>query len=159
MTQSTVATAPTERALGALADAGPRRIQTGIANAAIPFGRVVAWDTANGDRLLKLPAASGDVTSLAAGVAYVARMEEYESGGYADGDDVNVVQVGRVYVNAEEAVAKGAPVYVRYAAGTGTLLGEVRNDADTATCALLPGARFGETISAPGPVMIEINLP
>ncbi len=62
---------------------------------------------------------------------------------YVDGDTVPVLQEGGIWVYSEETVSDRDPVYVRVAAGAGgSLLGAFRNDDDTASCVIVPGARF-----------------
>ena len=57
---------------------------------------------------------------------------------YAENDDVPVLNRGLVWAKAVEAMAVDDPVYVIVAS---TNRGFIRNDADTANAALLPGAR------------------
>lgn len=78
--------------------------------------------------------------------------------GYAQYELVPGALDGRWYVETEEAVAKGDPVYVRFVAGAGgTVIGQARNDADTASCEAID-ARFNETTTAAGLAEVELNL-
>jgi hypothetical protein len=62
---------------------------------------------------------------------------------YVDGESVPCLYSGGIWCFTEEAVSDGDPVYVRIAAGAGgSALGAFRNDADTASCVLVVGARF-----------------
>ncbi|MEY4507939.1 MAG: hypothetical protein RLZZ450_61 [Pseudomonadota bacterium] len=62
---------------------------------------------------------------------------------YVDGDTVPCVRRGLLSVFTEEATSDMDPVYMRIASGAGgSLLGAFRNDADTASCVLVTGARF-----------------
>jgi hypothetical protein len=68
---------------------------------------------------------------------------------YVDGDQVPMVEQGGIWVFTEEAVVDGDPVYVRIASGAGgSQIGAFRNDADTASCVLVPDARFVRNASA-----------
>jgi hypothetical protein len=54
-----------------------------------------------------------------------------------------VLRSGEIYVLVEEAVVAHDPVFCRYAAGGGgTQLGAFRKSADTATAALVKGAKY-----------------
>lgn len=62
---------------------------------------------------------------------------------YVDGEMVSLLNEGGIWVFTEEAVSDRDPVYVRVASGAGgSVLGAFRNDADTASCVLVPDARF-----------------
>lgn len=78
-------------------------------------------------------------------------------GNYVDGEPFNVITKGGIWVITEEAVNDQDPIYVRVAAGAGgSVLGQFRNDADTASCVLVPG-RFTRK-SAAGLAPAYINL-
>ncbi len=77
--------------------------------------------------------------------------------GYEQYDLTPYASSGRWYVNCGSAAAKGGTVYVRYASGTGTVIGEAYNSADTATCDAV-NAKFAETITAAGVVAVELNM-
>lgn len=69
---------------------------------------------------------------------------------YVDCDSVPFLSQGGIWVASEEAVSDMDPVYVRVAAGAGgSILGAFRNDADTASCVAVTGARFVRNASAP----------
>lgn len=62
---------------------------------------------------------------------------------YRDNETVRLLETGDIAVFTEEIVADRDPVFVRIAAGAGgSVLGAFRNDADTASCVQVPGARF-----------------
>jgi hypothetical protein len=62
---------------------------------------------------------------------------------YVDGDTVPVLTEGGIWVYAEEDISDRDPVYTRVAAGAGgSLLGAFRNDDDSASCVVVPNARF-----------------
>lgn len=69
---------------------------------------------------------------------------------YVDCDSVPYLSQGGIWVASEEAVSDMDPVYVRVAAGAGgSILGAFRNDADTASCVAVTGARFVRNAAAP----------
>jgi hypothetical protein len=68
---------------------------------------------------------------------------------YVDGEVVPVLEEGLIWVYTEEAVLDRDPVYVRVAAGAGgSVLGAFRNDADSASCVIVTGARFRRNADA-----------
>lgn len=68
---------------------------------------------------------------------------------YEVGNTPSILNFGYIVVEAESTVAKGDDVYIRYAAGAGgTVLGSFRNDADTASAALVAGLVFAESANA-----------
>ena len=73
-------------------------------------------------------------------------------------DMASILRKGYIYMECEEAVAKGEAVYTRFAAGTGSVIGAVRNDADTASAKAVTGATFDETTTAAGPALVRIDL-
>lgn len=152
---------------GQLYDIGPHDIYTyawlGTAN--LPFGSAVVQDTV--DNRCRLPAASSDVTSsLFAGVTIATQAIENPlsvgsplPGGYPKNSAVSVMRKGRVWVAVEEAVTTASPVFVRFAAGTYSVLGMFRASADTASAAQLPKARYLSSAAAGGFAILEINQP
>lgn len=68
---------------------------------------------------------------------------------YVDSESVRILESGEIWVATEEAVSDRDPVYCRIAAGAGgSVLGAFRNDADTASCILIPNARFVRNATA-----------
>lgn len=125
---------------------------------AIGFGVMVCIDPANNSKC-KLPAVATDITGTRAiGFTFADNTKE-ESIGYATNEMVAVVKKGNIWVTAEEAVAPGDSVHVRYTAnGTGkTTLGAVRNDTDSSTCAVLAGAEVLDYNSTTGLALIGLN--
>ncbi len=80
---------------------------------------------------------------------------------FAAGDELPVLRRGRIYVKPEDAVVQGVQAFARFASGGGgTELGRFRSDADTATAAAVPSARwFTSTTAADQVAVLEINLP
>lgn len=77
--------------------------------------------------------------------------------GYVQNALVPVARSGRWYVNCGSTASKGGTVYVRFAAGTTSVIGEAYSSADTATCDAI-NAKFAETITAPGLVAVDLNM-
>lgn len=68
---------------------------------------------------------------------------------YSDGDIVPLLQTGGIWCFTEEALVDRDPVYVRVASGSGgSVLGAFRNDADSATCVIVPDARVTKSCAA-----------
>lgn len=76
---------------------------------------------------------------------------------YAIGASVPICNLGYIVVEAESDVVKGGNIFIRYASGTGTVLGAIRADADTATAVEVPGVVFAESASAGELVRIAIT--
>ena len=68
---------------------------------------------------------------------------------FVDGETLSLCVGGGIWVYTEEAVTERDPVYVRITSGAGgSTLGAFRNDADTASCVLIPDARFTRSAAA-----------
>jgi len=125
--------------------------------AAIDFGLFVCIDADNSDNC-KLPAVATDITgNRGRGFTVLSHARENSDGGYSLNRAVEFISQGCIAVKAEEAVAPGDSVYVRFS-GTGTI-GAVRNDDDSATAALLGGAYVLSYDSTSGLAEIQINKP
>ncbi len=76
---------------------------------------------------------------------------------YVDGEPCPCLTAGGIWVYSEEAIADGDPVYCRVVAGAGgSVLGAFRNDADTASAILIPGAVFCRDTTAAGPAWASL---
>lgn len=149
MSQTTYTQYAPEGLEGLKADMQSADILTGVANATIPFGRFVhrVAGGAADDRppRVALPALTGDVTGQT-GIGFSMRetslTDANEAGWLAD-ETLPIMREGTCWVLAEDAVAYGDPVFVRFTVGAGTkTLGRVRTDADVGTAVQLPGATF-----------------
>lgn len=81
---------------------------------------------------------------------------------YAKNQLVNVLRRGKIYINFETAYnMEKDTLYVRYGASTGKVLGDFRNDADTAKATALTGLplRITGSLTAAGINEIELSLP
>ncbi len=79
------------------------------------------------------------------------------TGGYIQNALTPYAKSGRWYVNCGSTAAKGGVVYVRFVAGTTSVIGEAYSSADTASCDAIP-AKFAETITAAGIVAIDLAM-
>lgn len=78
---------------------------------------------------------------------------------YIDAETVPFLEQGGIWVYSEEAIADRDPVYVRVAAGAGgSVLGAFRNDADSASCVAVTGARFMRDATGAGPAWVRFGL-
>lgn len=140
----------------------------------LPFGRFVAvgaqsTEPAGGVYCKELE--SGAVIAGVTVHTHAVDMKDYErplstattggfdSSGYMPGDTVNVARQGLIWVEAEEALTPGAPVYARFTSGSNAVIGRIRTDADSASAALVPGARVSEYNSTLGLALVEVNMP
>lgn len=154
---------------GQIADATPGKVVDSAiqaeSSAAMPFGRMVARSagpTTGGkpQKVLNI-ASSGDVL---AGVHV--HSHEFDrrtqldatTGGVLPGNLTSVMSRGRIGVVVEEAVAVTDTVYYRHTASGGNTPGSFRNDADSASCAQLYGARFVYPTSGAGVTVLEFDL-
>lgn len=97
---------------------------------AVGFGRAVVYDSANGSGTAKLPSASGQ---MFLGISIDdSRHAVDQSGGtrYITGDDMLVARKDIVWVEPEQTVVPGDPVYFRHTAKGLSLPGGFRKDAD-----------------------------
>jgi hypothetical protein len=114
---------------------------------AIPFGIGLKTGPNKGDAVVP-PSGAGDklrgISMFEQGLNNIGLASASPAtAGILDQVEFNLVERGRVWVIAEEAVDVDSPVYCRYAAGAGgTQLGAFRASADTATAALVKGARY-----------------
>lgn len=111
--------------------------------ASIPFGRFVVGDADRGFGHCRLPNASGDIGNLTLGVALqVTAQEPNNDEGHDHNEVLPVMNKGRCWVQAEETLAAGDNVYIRFQAGAGgSSLGVIRNDADSSSCGQLTRAK------------------
>ena len=130
----------------------------------IPYGAVVAY-TGTG-RNIALPSATG--FKIAGIVPFVRLYEDAKDSlnryGYPTERWIQVAKEATIYVYCEEDIAINDAVYVRHTAnGAGKLnVGTgFRNDADTATCDLIPSsnARWVSSGKAGGFAQLSITLP
>jgi len=135
----------------------PRIVMTRYVSQAngVPFGSGVV--RAGADDLVKLPTTSAEVTNSFEGFAVRQEYLETPLSGYANGSTLPVLRRGFIWVLAEAAVTAEAPVFVRFAAGTFTVLGKVRGDADGAGAVAIPNAKFITTLAGPGYAIVEVR--
>jgi hypothetical protein len=69
---------------------------------------------------------------------------------------IPVLHEGRIWVQVEQAVVKGEPVYVRYAAG-GNGPGSYGNAAGSSERAALPNAKYLSSADADGLAIMSVN--
>ena len=143
---------------GQLGDSGPSRVGSYVNDqgADIPAGCMVSHKA---EGTADLPAGGSEIL---AGVVLnsFARNPDDLTGTAAitAGDSMNVLEEGAVWVSCEEAMAVGDAVYVRHTAGAGgSVLGLIRNDADTASCRQVKGARVLVPSTAAGICMIYFS--
>lgn len=146
--------------------------ETRFAAAQVNFGTFVVQRAAPADGVDQgaNPAATADVTARLRGVAV--HDETTRNGyGYELNRPMKLLRKGFIWVVADGAIAQDTVPFIRFAAGTGTQLGAVRADADTAT-AVQPASYPNQVIvrSAVQPVyigngvtqlccLVELNLP
>lgn len=120
----------------------------------IGFGKFVCLDERSSEeKAVRLPRQATDVTGgLHLGVVLEDRAREDNSATFRANTMLPVLIEGRVYVEVEQAVSKGDPVYVRYAAG-GDGVGSFGNTSGTSERALLARAVY-RTSAASGEIAV-----
>lgn len=113
---------------------------------AIDFGLAVVRGTT--DTECKLATATGGsflglTVRTVAGTADTAGDRKYQID-----ESANILDEGVIYAICEDGCTQGDPVYFRHTSGTGTVIGSLRTDADTATADLIANAVWDETIAA-----------
>lgn len=138
----------------------------GEVSAEIAFGRFVvvsAAQSGNGSpAVAKLPAAAGDDFANGGVVVHSHVYDTYRdlgTTGIKPKQLMAVMRRGRVWVECEEAMGKADQIFVRHTAGAGgSIVGKIRNDADTASAILIPGARVVQPTTGAGLCQIEVDM-
>lgn len=133
-----------------------------LAAASIPFGTFVCRraSPADGVDQCASPAATADVTARLLGIAMY--NDTARNGfGYEQYQGVTYMRKGLCWVPCESACVEGVQPFIRFAVGTGLILGAAYNAADTASCVQFgtPAIIFRNTLAAAGLALVEINLP
>jgi len=132
-------------------------------NQPVTYGKFVCQDDvaspASGDNEFRLPRAAADITGARARGPIVGKNFTSVAGGFVRGNSMaSCLRKGRVYVQVEEAVVDGSPVYVRYAAG-GNGAGSFRTSAGSSEAAQLPNAVYRAAAGINGVSIVDLNLP
>lgn len=132
----------------------------------VPFGRFVTVGTDDGGNTgrapqVRLPDLTGEISG-GVGIGFSVLDTSLEQAdtplGYENEVPMQIMRRGRMWVVAEDAVAFGAAVFVRFTAGGGEFLGRVRSDVDAGDAVALPGATFrGTTTGADELVIVEYD--
>jgi hypothetical protein len=156
---------------GMLWGIGLRELITGVSADPIPFGRAVVFDDSQiepheGRKPVKLPSASSDrVIGIARHIhteptglrTPVGQEYQNETSEYLPKSAISIVEQGKIYVEVEDDVSPGDPVFVRFASGAGgDKLGAFRKDADTSTAVALENAEFVTSTTTNGIAVIHI---
>lgn len=118
-------------------------------------GSFVTWHSGDADSVARLPTTSAEITGPG-GKGILPYEGLVANNPYLAGDAVTPLSICEIYVTPEEAVTPADPVYVRFAAGAGgSSLGRFRKSADTATAALLAGAKWLDSGDGTAPVRLR----
>lgn len=154
MAQTTFTTDPGPGQAGQIASSADYQLNSAFAEGAIAPGLFVVRGT-DPETQAEIPSATFDADA-ALGFAWL-DPSDLSPASYEDGLPMTYLEKGEVFAVCEEAVDAGDPVFVRFAAGTGTVLGSVRNDADTASAVLLENAVFASTTAAAGIAVVKFH--
>jgi hypothetical protein len=145
---------------GLKADDGPCDVLSRAfeASAAFPFGILVVAGT-DPDRQATPPTAAAQE---ALGVLLHSHAYENDLPTAVSVEDermVNVLREGRIYVEPEQAVAVGDPVFVRVTAGVAPndVIGRFRMDADGGNAVAVTGARWVKSGSTTEVAVLEVD--
>ena len=158
MAQTTYTTLPALALAGMYSDTSPRsEISRASESAtAVEFGRPVVVGTDPATQFL-LPSAAGQVF-LGVTVRHADKRDPDASDIIQD-EVAGLCRQGYLWVTVEEAVVGGDPVYFRHTTSGPLVPGGWRNDADTATADLLPGAVYMTAAAIDSLAIIQFNLP
>lgn len=139
--------------------------------AAMNYGTLAVTDetnTAGFDQLCaKAPASSGAISTMGLQLGVVladqarAQNPAVATAQYPQYSAVPCLRKGRVWVNAETAMADGLNPFIRFAAGGGgSVLGSFRNDADTASAIQMVSGQavMRGTTTGAGYAVVEMDL-
>lgn len=120
-----------------------------VETAEIDFGLAVVRGTADDQCIL--PSTTGQfflgiTARTIAGTADTAGDRKYQPN-----ESANILDEGVIYAICEDGCTPGDVVYFRHTTGTGTVIGALRTDADTASADLIPNAIW-ETTTAAGAI-------
>ncbi len=157
--QTSYALKAPQAVLGLVSEDFDKQVQTVIPSATVACALLVCADLTSGKpfNYAKLPASAADI-KRAIGVI----MQDFTREGgvdFAANRAAPAVREGRIWVKAEGAITRWAPVFVRHTANGGlTQLGGFRADDDSGHAALLEGA-ISLTDAADGELfMLEVDL-
>jgi hypothetical protein len=108
------------------------------------------------DTQCELPSAASQVF-LGVSVHHHAS-QDVEDNGYAEGEAVEILTQGRIWVTAALAVAPGDDVYYQHTAGTYPA-GSWSNVSDSANADLVAAAAWRSTTAGAGLAILEVNNP
>lgn len=139
---------------GQVTEAGYRFCRSAFAEGAlVTSGMPVKRGTAAGQAE---PFEAGDTPSAGNFLGVVVHSPTRGVDGIEDGDGIDVMRAGSIFMDFSEAVSEGEQVHITLA--TGALKGVAQGTAAAVGDALLPGLRIAETISAAGLATVEVGL-
>lgn len=145
---------------GQITGAGPRFCASASAEgAAVVAGIPVKRGTLPATQVEPFEAGDVPTAGMFAGVVVLDTSRPYDEDAIEDGDPVDVMRMGVVYMNFGEAVTAGEQVGIVLATGvlSGIPQGTAAGAIATGTV-VLPCLRIAETISASGLAAVEVNL-
>lgn len=132
--------------VGQYGDLETSNILSRSAEVVLDFGLAVVRGTA--DDQCKLATATGGSFLGITGRTIAGTADTAGDRKYQVGESVNILDLGTIYAICEDGCTQGDPVYFRHTAGTGSVIGALRTDADTATADLIPNAVWDTTVAA-----------
>lgn len=154
--QTSINTTTTKSFEGQLGDIGFNDIATNQAQENVPFGRGLVN---GGEEIAVIPSSTGSTVFEGVSLhSYEVELDSNNVRQYVDGDAINTLKRGRVWVKSEAAIAIGDPVYLRHTANGATKLpGMFTDNADNGKCYLLTGARWLTSCGAGELALLEVS--
>lgn len=117
-----------------------------VETAEIDFGLAVVRGTAD-DKCI-LPSATGQSFLGIAARTIAGTADTDGDRKYQIGESANILDEGVIYAICEDGCSQGDDVFFRHTTGTGTVIGALRTDADTATADQIASAVWDTTTAA-----------
>lgn len=147
---------------GQLADLGPNYIRSAANGSGQQLSAGLAVTRGDSDDVVTLPASATDpIVGVTVHTHTQDRLHLADGKVFGEGDTMNVLDRGAVFVAPEEAVTPADPVYARIANGSAdpslTQKGAFRASDDAGTAVLVRGARWLTSANAGEPAMLAFD--
>lgn len=150
--------------VGMIADGAPSTVRSALAHEAVRAGKVVvrhAAETGLACATVKPTSAASAAADFVGIVCYDAAKQPASTvspgNEFAAQDSVSILTSGRVWVVTEDSTSAGDDVFVRCTVTGSQEFGSFRNDADSASCLQVAGAKFIRASGAGELNIVEIR--
>ncbi len=162
MSQTSISANMTAAYAGLLADSGFRDVVSRYnseSSAQMPFGIMVCFGAADDAAILPVDGTTKHVGVVIATQVYDPTLD-LGTTGILPKRMISLLRKGRIWVQVEEAVAPGDPVFIRHSTGAGgSQKGAFRKSSDSSTATdLTKKAVFLSTAGAAGLALVDIDM-